>query len=377
MILSLLAGCTGVITLDPSTAPGEPEAVEPLACEEVLPEGLAAELAWSVSLPTYGDWGGLHAFSPDGEQLVTAADVYTPHVFTFDTDDGSYSVTKEDVYPWSRDEDWTVEARGVGWDDGAVVDLITGESLVVAPQLGEVWMGTHGIVSGDGSRLASVDCNRGDTGVEIWSVREGERILSLTIPDTCDYSPPQPGQVALTQDGSMLFTAAPERGQVIRVDVDSGGVDIFQAHAEIEVERWTTTGFIHAVTLLAGDDVLVTVGADGWLRQWDPETLAPLAPAQASTGTLVNENLYANPATYSPVDRSPDGTVLAALDAEGELVLKRACDGSLLTTLPSLTETHPPGWNDNPGAVAVAFHPAGDRVAVRYEHMVALWAIVD
>ncbi len=219
MILSLLAGCTGVITLDPSHEPTAPEPTDALACEEVLPEGLSADLAWSVPLTTYGDWGGLHAFSPDGEQLVTAADVYTPHVFTFETADGSYTVTQDEVYPWSRDEDWTVEARGVGWEDGAVVDLATGESLMETPHLGEVWTGTHGVVSGDGTRVASVGCDDGVTLVDVWTVRGGRQVLELAVPDTCDYSPPQPGQVALSHDGRTLFSAEPESGLVMRIDV--------------------------------------------------------------------------------------------------------------------------------------------------------------
>lgn len=377
MILSLLTACTGVIVLSPSTEPDPAAGVEPIACEDVLPTGVTAELTWTVPLTTYGDWGGVHAFSPDGDQLVTAADVYSPSVFTFETADGSYSLTTGEVYPWSRDEDWTVETRGVGWDGGAVVDLLTGDELVSEHDLGDAWNGQHSVISGDGTRVAAVDCEHGFTRVDVWEVRSGLRVLDLTVPGGCDYSVPGPGQVALDHDGTTLFSAQPEHGGVLRIGVDEGSLDIFQAHAEVEPEYWTSTGFVHSVTLLEGEDVLVTTGADGWLRQWDPVTLTPIAPDQGSVGTLVNENLYANPATYSPVDRSPDGTLLAALDAAGELVLQRACDGVTLATLPIPDDVARPGWSEDPGAVAVDFHPAGDRVAVRYEDSVALWTLTD
>jgi len=377
MILSLLAGCTGVIVLYPNADPETLEPVQPLACEETALDTLTAELSWSVSLSSYGDWGGLHGFSPDGDQLVSAADVYTPHVYTFETADGSHTLAKDDVFPWSRDEDWTIETRGVGWNDAAVVDLTTGDELISEPDVGDLGSGSHSVVSGDGSRVASVDCEHGFTRVDVWSTRTGDRVLDLALPGGCTSSPPGLGQVMLSHDGQTLFSAWPESGSVMRVGVDEGSVDLVGAHAEVEPEVWTTTDFLHTVTLLPGDDVLVTVGSDGWLRQWDAHTLAPIAPDQAAAGTVVNENIYANPATYTPVAGSPDGSLLATLDADGELVIHRACDGQPLVALPFPAHADVPSWSEDPGAVAVAFHPAGDRVAVRYEDVVALWSLSD
>ncbi len=373
MLLSLLAGCPGVLVL----GPGDDPLFEPVACEDTVSPSLSAELAWSHGLTTYGDWLGLHAFSPDGEQLVTAADVYTPEVLTFDTLTGAVTVTSGEIWPWSRDEDWTVEARSHDWDGGQVVDLATGRTLVEDDALGDVWSGGHGLVSGDGRTVAAVGCDDGTTRVLAWDLRSGRRIAETEVQTGCSHLPPNPHQVALSHDGALLYAGLADTGEVYRFALGSGGVDVLQAHTPVEDLPWGHSGAVHTVRLVDSDQLLLTAGPDGWLRQWHADTLEPTAADRAAGSTTVNEDLYANPATTTPVALSPDGTLLAILDTEGELVLQRACDGTALVALPTPEHPAPAQWSIDPGAVAVAWHPSGQGLGVRYEDIVALWTLSE
>lgn len=376
MIWTLLMACTGVTNLGPVGAVGpgatEPAAV-PVACEDTVPAALVAQRSWTVPLNAYGDWGGIHQFSPDGEELVTAADVYDPQVLTIQSVDGSVQMETLDFYAWNRDDDWTVEARGTLWDGGAVVDLLDNETLLSGEALGDAWSGGHGVVSGDGHTVIAVSCDQGATRARAWEVPSGQLLADLSVADTCDWAPPGPAQVALNHAGTTAYVGLVESGEVMRVGLEHGTIDLWQAHAaDVETEIWTPMAVME-VTLTADEEVLVTVGADGWLRQWSTSDLVEVGEALPAQGTVVNENLYANPGIYSPVAGSPDGTLLASVADTGHLVVRRACDGQQMVELP--TPEAADEWSSDPGPVAVDFHPSGESLAVRYENSVVYWTL--
>jgi WD40 repeat protein len=376
MILALLTACTGVVGLgnegtvssqDTGTAP------EPVACEDTVASNLVAQASWTVPLDGYGDWGGIHQFSIDGEELVTAVDVYNPQVLTIQTADGSVEVELSDIYPWNRDDDWTIEVRGTLSDGGAVVDLTDGETLLSGEAFGNAWTGGHGVVSGDGRRVVAVSCDEMATRVRAWDVPSRQLLTDLTVADTCDWTPPGPAQVAVNDEGTVAYVGLVESGEIMRVDLEEGTADLWQAHAaDIETEIWISMA-VMSVTLTSDEEVLVTVGADGWLRQWATSDLTQVGEDLPAQGTVVNENIYATPGLYSPVAGSPDGTLLASVADTGHLVVRRACDGQQMVELPSPEATDE--WSSDPGPVAVDFHPSGESLAVRYENLVVYWTL--
>ncbi len=370
MLWTLALGCTGMITLE-----GQ-DAAPPLACEHTVPPSLSLEPVWTESLDIYGEWGGIHAFSPDGRQVVSAADVYDPVVVTLDTVDGHRSEATDDVYPWARDEDWTYEVRGTGWDGGAVVELATGQVVLERDELGDAWRGGHGVLSGDGESVASVDCDDGVLTIQSWSIASGARIGELELPGLCSWSPPNPSQVALTRNGEALYVGLAETGEVLRIGLRRGTADLWQAHGPPEEDgaAWFYSGLVHEVRLGPDEQVLVTAGVDGWLQRWSTETLEPASDPVSVGWTNVNENIYANPWSFAPSAESPDGTLLFTLDEDGAGVVRWACDGQILAALatPEPPET---GWYDDVGPVRAAWSRSGDQLAVRYEGVVSLWEV--
>ena len=183
--------------------------------------------------------------------------------------------------------------------------------------------------------------------------------------------------LAISHDGEVLFAGLTDTGEILRVEPAQGTADLWQAHATNLDTASGSSGWIHEVRLLPGEDELVTTGPDGWLRRWEADTGTEIHDPISVGWTLVNENLYASSWTFSPTAGSPDGTLLVTLDDEGVLVLRRSCDGEILADLPIPVNPNRGAWEEDVGAVAVAFSPGGEAIGVRYEGSVGLWQIRD
>jgi hypothetical protein len=375
MLWTLALGCTGIITLLPDDPVSETNDL--VVCADSVPPGLTVSPSWAEPLDAYGEFGGIHAFSPDGAQLVTSTDVYSPFLATFDTANGAGEVLGEGFYPWARDEDWAYEVRGSDWDTGAVVDLRTGEVVLDGEQLGEAWRGGHSVISGDGRTLAAVDCSAGALTARAWAIPSGEPLTEMTLPGVGCYGPPSPSQVTLTREGAKIFVALGDSGEMLRISLDRGDVDIWQAHGPAldDPDIRYSSGLVHEVRLSVDEKVLMTAGPDGWLQQWSTVTLTRAAAPIAVSWTNANQNIYATGYSFAPSVSSPDGKLLFTLDQAGASVVRRACDGEILATLEVPDNFAFPSWQEPFSPVKAAWSPSGEQLSVRFEGVVALWEV--
>jgi WD40 repeat protein len=353
-------------------------------------ETLTATLVWEYEIGSVGvgPGNGFFGFSPDGSTLLMQGGSYSPTLLSVSTSDFAVRNEAIDHHIVARDRGWHTELRSQAqlyyyWVyDFAVVDLDAGATLLDAWPATEIEMT---LLAGSGETGVQVDYAESQLELTTFAVGSGSSTSVLTdVPigsDAWAAVSRDAGGVprTITQNGDAVLIADHATGDFFRIETATGRWTRVEAHAAYNASGWpevSYSGAIASLTLSPSERVLASVGADHQLRLWSYPELRSLSFDAPSTWMNAFTNCYTNPVTYAPVAWSPDEELIAASDTEGNVAVRRACDGKLLATLPrSLASLCTPPDLDHFGPSFIAFSPRGDLLAVLFDAGLQIYRI--
>ncbi len=341
----------------------EPPHADPSSHCSAEPVSMQLDLSWKVGAGLYGIVDTpLFGFSPDGSRLITPSDQYgMDGGLIYSVADGSQLRTVA-AQVLDRDAAWSHELRVTDQNvypaKSGVVDLAT-ENVVL--DLGQSsWLQRF---SADGRYLLGLSC-QGSARLERRQVPGGQ----LTAPPLEDLVSPcsdqyYPGNAlyAVTASGDAALFSGPQRNQVVVANIATRTAT---THVVYDPQPDTVTGppLDRPVTLALSpsEHTLATVSGGGKLRLWSYPAFAQTLPDIQIGVTQAFHDCYCTPHDFAPVAWSPDERYLATSDESGNTVVRRACDGAIIATVPPLDlDDHP---TQSPGFLA--FNPNGTGLAV-------------
>ncbi len=333
------------------------------------PSSLGAKLLWAQVVPFYGmDATPYFAFSGDGSKLITPSDEYgMDGNVTFAVADGA-RITGAKARVLGRDAAWSRELRGTDHygpaGDVTVVEIGLEQTLLSLDSVSRLIS-----LSADGKYAFGVYCHDGDR-LERRRISDGE---STVVPLSAELSPCTVGNsagyldlnapfVVTSSNDSAAFLA--EQGHALVLASLSAGTT--RAHAIYEAappDASPRTDMAVELALSPSERALATVNGAGALRIWSyPELLQSLPEIQVSV-THAFRDCYCTPRDFAPVAWSPDERYLATADEADNTVLRRACDGRVITTLEAPKQASSlDGYAQGPAFIA--FNPQGRGLAV-------------
>lgn len=327
-------------------AGGAPEASGGSACDAV--SGLSASLVWEG--PGYDGYEfspGYFGFSPDGLELESPGRMRS----AYDVQTGAVLGTQGLTVAF-RDRGWTREVVG-----GQVLEVASRGVLL------NVSATSAAALSGDGRYFFWLDgsCVAGALNVHRQSVDSQEqRVLPLS--GFCDGGS-QP-TLTVTATGSAAL-AATGSGQLWHADFERGQSTSLQVHGAAANSR---SGL--SVALSPDERFVAVLGADQRLRTFSYPEFEPVLADLPAAFTYAFSWCYCRSMWFAPVAWSADGSLLAAADENGHVVVRRACDGRVLATLDSPAPRYPafsPPHASELGPMYLAFAPNGAELAVSFE----------
>jgi hypothetical protein len=367
---------------EPPTNPGYPAGGSPSVPAPEYPDpgsieepcagsasSLRTKLLWEQSVPLYGvDATPYFAFSADGSKLITPSDEYgMDGSATFAVADGA-PVMGIKARVLGRDAAWSRELRGAELftpsADVNVVDIELEQTLLslgpVSPQLS---------LSADGKYVFGVYCHDGDrlerrriSDGEVTAVPLSAELSPCTIDDATGYSDLDAPFVVSSSNDSAAFLTEQARNLVV-ASLSSGTTRahvVYEAAPPAESPR---RDMAVGLALSARERALATVNGAGVLRVWSYPAMVQSLPDIQISVTRAFRNCYCTPRDFAPVAFSPDERALATADEAGNTVLRRACDGSVITTLQAPKQaSFLNGYAQGPAFIA--FNPAGRGLAV-------------
>jgi WD40 repeat protein len=364
-------------------APAYPSAAQNDVCG-AAPSSPKTELIWERGVPLYGiDPTPYFAFSGDGSKLITPSDQYGQdgnHIFA--VADGAEQ-PKSPARVLGRDVAWSRELRGADLFASpsaagsiSVVDIALDEPLLA---LGAV-SGLVGL-SADGQYVFGAYCQGADPGatggdrLERRRVSDGQVTLLPLSADVSpctrhyyinEYSGYDDVRAAFAISGSNDAVAFPG-SYVNQLVVASFSAGTASAHtiypAPADGATLSTKDQVVTVALSPTEHALASVSGGGTLRVWSYPALVQSLPDIRLGVTQAFRDCYCAPQDFTPVAWSPDGRYLATADEAGNTVLRRACDGSIVTTLQAPKPAFfLEGYAQGPAFLA--FSPNGRALAV-------------
>jgi hypothetical protein len=330
----------------PSQPGEEPEPPTPVTCAASAPV-LQAELLWQDAFPFYGSSNyPFIGFSPDGAELIVP-------ITEFATREGNRSYGAESgelLAPpppaiLSRDGAWSrqlLAAPGVTVNVGSVAEVTSGRALL-SLETGVGWP-LQVRLSDDGKYLFRLRCE-GGLRVERVGIADGEvGSVALGSGDSLclGNSYGRPGFIlplAVSRANDSAVVGAERRGFAL-ANFDSGTAQFSVApdSPSMTAERQPNQPLpSDALTLELGpaERTLATIDASGTLRLLSYPALAQSLPDITTAVTSAFARGYVTPRVLAPIAWSPDERYLATADDAHATVVRRACDGSIVATLPA------------------------------------------
>lgn len=333
------------------------------------PSSLRTKLLWEQSLPLYGmDAVPYFAFSGDGSKLITPSDQYGKGNGLFAVADGA-RITGTKARVLGRDAAWSRELRGPDLRGPAgevsVVDLELEQTLL---SLGPVSQLVR--LSADGKYVFGVYCHDRDR-LERRGISDGEVTV---VPLSAELSPcpldyytgyvdlSAPFVVSSSND-SAAFLADQGRDLVL-ASLSAGTTSAHTLYEAAPPDQWPPADMIVGLALAPSQRALSTVNGTGVLRIWSyPGLVQSLPDIQLSVTHAFSRGCYCAPRDFAPVAWSPDERYLATANEAGNTVLRRACSGSVVTTLQAPKQASSfEGYAQGPAFIA--WSPNGRGLAV-------------
>lgn len=374
---------TGGSRDDPLPSPDEQ------ACS-AAPATVNATLVWEyeIGFVGMGPGNGFFGFSPDGSTLLVHGGEYSPTLVSVNLADFTVLVEAIDHHIVARDRGWHRELRSQTeayyyWaHDFAVVDLDADATLL------DAWPSVDAkltLLAGNGASVVQLDYAASPLGLSSFVVGSDASTSVVTdVPigtDAWTAVGAWAGGVprAITEHGDAMLIADYASGDFFRIETATGRWTRVEAHAPYDSASWpdaSYSGAIASLTLSPSERQLASVGADHRLRLWSYPELQPLAFDVPTTWMNAFTNCYTSPVTYAPVAWSPDEALIAASDTEGNVAVRRTCDGEILATLPRSTASlcTPPDL-EHFGPSFIAFSPKGDLLAVLFDAGLQIYRI--
>jgi len=353
---------------------GEPHSVP--TCAE-LARPLRAELLWQDVYPFYGssDYPFL-GFAPDGSELVVPIDegAYRDGNRSYAVRGGELLVQPPPAI-LDRDAAWSRQilaqtTAGVHAGDVAAV----ADGRVLAKVATDTDPPLQLRLSSDGQYVFRLICEDG-LRIERLRLTDGEasNILLGSAESLClggGYGHPRfVLPLSASRTNGMVLVAAERRGFAI-ADFESGTASFSvpadaASIADAREPNAPAARDALSLALSPSEHTLATVDMSGTLRLLTLPDLTPSAPDMATAVTSAFVNGYVTPRSLAPVAWSPDERYLASADAAGATVVRRACDGSIVVTLPApLPAVDRPDDDPHWTPAFLAFNPRGLALAV-------------
>jgi hypothetical protein len=318
------------------------------------PSSPKTELIWEQGVPLYGiDPTPYFAFSGDGSKIITPSDQYGQegnHIFA--AANGA-ELPKNPARVLGRDMAWSRELRGAdlfaspsATDSISVVDMALDQPLLALGPVSRL-VG----LSADGQYVFGVYCQGADPGAAASDRLERRRISDgqvTLLPLSADVSPCtrhyyineysgfEDVRTAFVISGSNDAVAFPASyvNQLVVASFSAGTASAHIVYPEpTDGATLSTKEQVVTLALSPTELALASVSGGGTLRIWSYPELVQSLPDIRLGVTQAFRDCYCAPQDFTPVAWSPDARYLATADEAGNTVLRRACDGSIVTTL--------------------------------------------
>jgi WD40 repeat protein len=171
--------------------------------------------------------------------------------------------------------------------------------------------------------------------------------------------------VAFTPDASSIVVGGGER--VLLLDTATGIATTRDVVADVPSTVAYHDPLIRAVRIDPSGKSVAVTSVDGRLRILSIPDLAPLGVEWEVGTSVAYEYCYCIPFVASPIAWSADGALLATLDEDRNVAVRRACDATVVATLDNAAGEVPLSRADTVGPLDFAFSPDDSLLVVRYE----------
>ncbi len=343
-----LAGCGGQSVDDGAASDGS-SSTAPAAFVTC-----SAQASWSRSGNAYAQRRGYLGFSADGSRLAWSDGFYETVRFELD------SATGADLARFEPSAEQPPRNELLGLDEGWQRELLGSYELWLnepATGLSHACAGssayadvTHALLSSDGSHVFRASCNVDEMGWDVLNGASGELETRIILATTCSEASvaERNGDVLLTSDDVVAFLPAGD-------DMPSA----VTTHPHEPVDG-VLRGIVGAALDVRSSQA-ATIAMDGSVQLYDLPSFEPRRTSLEAHVCTANDNAYAPTFRASPVAFTNDGTTLAFVAADGDLVLLRS---------DTLEETSrialPPAVASDalPSVTALAFAPDDSTLAV-------------
>jgi WD40 repeat protein len=273
----------------------------------------------------------------------------------------------------TRDKAWRVQASP---DEGGgilIQDVATRATLrTISPNMaGDRTL--LAVVSEDGAKVVGLSCSADGsrTLLRAFDLQDAAPGPSVQLDGEC-YTY---GAFAISPDGNTAASAAQASGRIEVVDLEHGSLRT--------IDTGLSDPMPHPEQLFGGpildlvfspDGATLFVASDRSIRSWATRDLTEQGQPIASGYNTINQNVYAPPASLSPIAFCPRADLWAHLSPEGAVWIGRLSDGhEVFTITSSRAQMQGPGWtHDVP--IDMAFLADGGGIAVSFDDRVAMWA---